>query len=631
MCGICGVLDRFGKSSKDQIYTDVKTMIRSMRHRGPDASGIYQDKGIALGATRLSVIDLSEAANQPMSDENEEYTLVFNGEIYNYLELRSQLKKRGVVFRTKSDTEVLLQLFKEKGVACLDDLRGMFAFAIFRKSTRTLFLARDKIGEKPLVYYMRDGLFIFASEIRSIVSLAKTDRTIDPVGIHLGFYYVLPPAPYSAFKYIRKLPPGTCLTISKDKVVQKRYFVLNVPPAKTYSADEAIENLRDKLDDTVRLLCRSDVSVGATLSGGMDSSSVVSSMARVFESFDTFFIGREGLGLDKERFAARMVSKQYGMKLHETYIGPEIIEHVHEVVKSYAEPFTSFVPLHAHILAKSIRGKSTVILSGNGGDEIFGGYPEHQTFLKYTKKLELWSRLRRMGLDQAVKFMPLKAVKASQKKYDELSRIPLPLLSAHIRFRPLKKILSSLYSRQMAVATAHVDPGHIMADAFQTCGASDILNGYMCQQLLASSQHGIVTIPDMSGMHHSLEFRSPFLDIEMISLAAELPWPLKIKRKYGDSGGKWIFRQAMKDRLPVQVTSLDKSGFGSFIPYPEWFLGKWRPFVKQRLLSKALRESEFFELSKVWEAMDMASKGHNTPLEPLWGIVTLSLWLEEFG
>jgi len=305
MCGISGILNLNERGMDFPTEREINGMTEALKHRGPDSAGIFIDGRIALGTARLAIIDLSPEANQPMVIGNGDYVVVFNGEIYNYLELRKELEREGILFFSQSDTEVALRLFIKKGIFCLSDLRAMFAFAIWRKSDQSLFLARDRIGEKPLVYFHHNGIFAFGSEIKALLTLSQISREIDPIGLHHGLRYVTTPAPYSAFKHIHKLRPASYMIVSQKGITTERYW------GGAFSTIDLIKDphdcaqeLKRCLDEPVKIMCRSDVPSGATDSAGLDSGVIAATMAKEIPSLDTFCISYQMDGPDKEFEAA---------------------------------------------------------------------------------------------------------------------------------------------------------------------------------------------------------------------------------------------------------------------------------------------------------------------------------------
>ncbi|MBU0728715.1 MAG: asparagine synthase (glutamine-hydrolyzing), partial [Proteobacteria bacterium] len=592
-----------------------------------DHQGVWIHGAVGLGTTRLAIIDPTERARQPMVSADGRFAITFNGEIYNYLELREELEQKGYTFRTTSDTEVLLALYITNGRDCLSRLRGMFSFAVWDDMKKRLFLARDRVGEKPLVYYHQNSIFAFASEIRALTALDCIPREVDLDGLHHGLHYLVCPAPYTPFKHIKKLKPGHCITIDSNGISDKRYWQPQFSDARMItSCEEACYEINRCLDETVDLLCRSDVPIGAQLSGGLDSSAVVASMMRKKRKVKTFCVSYDRHAADDEFRAARMVAEQYGTEHHELIFGEEQLASVNDIVKSFAEPFFSFVPMHAFAISEMIGRHCKVALTGSGGDELFGGYGIHRQLLAFNEK---WKKMRpffRAGLHHLVKKSPFSGLKRSAEKYARAGN----QVTADFRLGPIHSFWKNVYSDSFARGAGSACPAELLLQEYDSWGARDLNEGFLAQQLMVCSQHSIVDIPDIAGMAHSVEYRAPFLDVRMVELAMRIPASMKVNMSAGKAGGKWVVRQAMRDRLPAEIIDKHKSGFGSSIPYQQWFSTRWRSFVEERLSSEILADLGIFDRKKLNDHFNQACNNANGPHELLWGVASLSLWLEEF-
>jgi len=632
MCGICGIFDRFGRQKHwvaDE--TVIGNMTDTLGHRGPDWKGVHVDGPVALGNTRLAIIDLSQAGQQPMILADGDYVISLNGEIYNYLEIRKELEAQGLNFRSNSDTEVLLRLYMTRGRDCLQDLRGMFAFAIWDRPRKHLFLARDRAGEKPLVYTEHNGGFCFGSEIKSLLSLPGMPRKLDPEGLHFGFHHVNVPAPYSAFKNIRKLRPAECFLINERRILRQIYWQPRFRSAQRISdPKEAVFELNRCLDETVKIMSRSDVPIGATLSGGLDSSAVVAALCHNGIGIDTFCVSHGQQASDPEMAPARQVAQHLNTRHHELTFRADKLTTVQDVVRSFDEPMTTFVPLHAHRLADMIRRHVKVALTGNGGDELFGGYPDHQSLLRMDRKMRLWAQVESYCPRSVLEAIPLNWLQQSRDKFESLRQIPLSRIAATIRIQRIQSFFNDIYSPHMKSLAADCDVHRLWADQFEACQATSLLDGFLMQQLLVGSQHSIVDIPDISGMASALEYRSPFLDVHMMELAMRLPTKLKIRNRRGSVTDKWIMRRALKDRLPLNIINKQKAGFGSAIPYHRWALNEWSPYITKKLKSKALADSGLFDMHKLQGAYQAACMGARVPLDLIWGVAMTAEWLEAY-
>ena len=622
MCGICGILRTNGAAVEPRDVQGVRLMTERLRHRGPDGSGQYADELVALGAARLAIIDLSPKAQQPMVAADGDWAIVFNGEIYNYVELRQELEQSGVAFSSQSDTEVLLRLFMQRGPECLRELRGMLAFAVWDRRRRRLFLARDRAGEKPLVYSRQNGAFVFASEIQALLALPWIPREIDPVGIHYGLHYVSVPAPHSAFKNVRKLRPAEWLMVTPEGVESDIYWRPRYSGREMLrSRGECIEAINACLDDTVGLMARSDVPVGAMLSGGIDSSAVVASLAGCLPRFETFCIGY-GVAPEGGEFGpARVVADRFGTKHHALAFGAQDISALAAVVRAYAEPVAAFVPMHAHVLSARIGEHVKVALTGNGGDELYGGYDEHRRLLEMERRWRVRRFLDRCGIGKAARMLPLRGAGGQAS---------LGRWAAELRLGAAHDFCGAVYSPRMKALCRDCDPSDLYAEAFESFASPGVLDNFMFQQLALGSQHSLVDIPDISGMAHSLEYRSPFLDVRMIELAGRIPAGFKVAADRRGPGGKRILRDALRGRLPPEIVEMRKAGFGSSIPYARWMLTDWAEMVTAKLESQALQDADLFSAEALTAMLLAAQRARPVPLELLWGVVVLAQWLEEF-
>lgn len=606
-------------------------MRAKLKHRGPDDCGLFVQHPLVLGSTRLAIIDQSSAAAQPMVLHDGDYVIVFNGEIYNYIELRQELSREGVQFITNSDTEVLLRLYMARGLRCLEHLRGMFAFAIWDRHKRWLFLARDRVGEKPLVYFNSDNSFIFASEIRAILTAPEIPRTFDPLAIHYGLHFVCPPAPFSAFKHIRKLGPSEYMLVSTNHFTIEKYWFPRFRPGHMFQhPKEAADALTHCLDKTVKIMCRSDVPIGATLSGGLDSSAVAVSMKDNIENFKTFCVSHIQDGKDPEFSAAKTVAEKLSTHHHELIISEAHIAKISAIVASYGEPVASFVPLHAHALAEAIGTHIRVALTGNGGDELFGGYADHYLVRRFEKRFELWRRLEKLNVRGLKLGNLLMALDRFRKKYAGFDEIPSSYLAATLRFSGATRFCQEVYTKQMKSWICDHNPADLLAERFEAHGAPTAFDGLLFQQLLLGSQHSIVDIPDISGMDHSLEYRSPFLDVRMIDLAARIPANMKIKNMKKGAESKWILRKVLMGRVPPEITRKKKAGFGSAIPYHRWMLREWSSYIEGLLNSDVLNDSKMFDQKKLSLLYLQAQNGRKVSLEMLWGVAMIAQWLKTF-
>ncbi len=622
MCGICGIIN-FSERITDKALHEILTrrMLKRMRHRGPDHLDVYSDSMATLGVARLSILDRSAAGNQPMRSATRRYVQVFNGEIYNYRSLRQSLEAKGERFVSQSDTEVLLRLFETRGEACLDELRGMFAFAIWDPSSHSLFLARDRVGEKPLVYSYHDGCFAFASEIAALHELPWVSRKPNWEGIHYGLHYVHIPAPYSAFTDVSKLPPATSLLVDHKGLKFKRYWQLRF--GQRYGTDDrrkCCRDIREELDATTKLMRRSDVPVGTFLSGGLDSSAITASLARELKGFPTFRIGHPGPDSEWENDTAAMVASRYKTTHHNYQIGPDILDSLRKFVALHAEPTGTMVALDYYRLAREASRYVTVMLGGNGADEMFGGYD-----LNWMERIDRdrahWAKIGAFMQDRG-------AVPAALGMSDfvaqmrELDAVGPHLIYANRYTQRGRWFTAAVYTKKMAELTAQLDPARLLVDQYRAANTNMLFDATTYQMLNLTCQYSLVDHADMCCMASSIEVRSPFLDVRMMELAASIPPAWKLGRRGNNDFGKMILRQAMARRLPEAVRFGIKLGFGGTVPYGTWLHGEWNRLFER----DAIAATGLFDVQKIDHLVR-----NDLPRQPmlahmLFNLLTLSIW-----
>ena len=624
MCGICGTIHFHRPQHAEQAATDISLVLQAMRHRGPDASDHFVEGPAALGANRLAIVDRSQHGAQPMFSHCGNLVLVFNGEIYNSGELRRDLESRGETFLGHCDSEVLLALYAHYGRACVHRLRGMFAFAIWNRREQRLFMARDRVGEKPFVYHHGDGVFAFASEIRGLVSLPWMPRRVDAAALHLGLHFVHVPPPFSAFRDIRKLEPGCCMEFDRKGLRVDHYWTCRFQQQTGLcrSLQDCAKDVADCLDETTRLLCHGDVPVGAILSGGLDSGAVVSAIPKSMQEVPTFRISAGPQANPHEYLSAEKIARRYGTRHLEIALPDSQMLTGKELAAAYGEPIGDLVSLDAHRLALHVKCEATVALTGNGGDELFGGYPDHCLLRALDHVLAGQNKAE----DEAAEILP-----GEFQTREDLVRLPRGQVYAHLKYRPLDSLLHSLYLPSMRVASADCDPATLCQKVFDESGATTLFDGFMAQQLLLSSQYSLVDLTDVSGMSHSVEYRSPFLDVKMIELAMRIPAHFKAGVEGRGGTSKIVLREAMKTRLPPETMALgDKTGFGGTMPYKQWF---WKTFGEEfgrRLQSPALADSGLFDMKRIAELHLLGMCGETTHTDVLWHLANIAAWLEYY-
>ncbi|HUI07536.1 MAG TPA: asparagine synthase (glutamine-hydrolyzing) [Verrucomicrobiae bacterium] len=625
MCGICGIVDYEGgriAAAKDQVLQPV---LNALRHRGPDSCGTHFMPPAVLGATRLAILDLSERAAQPMNRPADSLTLVFNGEIYNYRELRSELESFGEEFKSGSDTEVVLALYARMGPACLRRLRGMFAFAVWDSKKQTLFLARDRVGEKPLVYYHDGDVFAFASEVPALLRLNWIPRRVDEVGLHLGLYYVHAPAPWTAFRDVRRLGPGCWMEVSRHGVRCEQYWSCRFDGAEQFrDLPTAAAAVARCLDETTELMSRSDVPLGATLSGGLDSGSVAASLAKTLGGFHTFRVSGGPATNPAEESASDRIALHCGTRHHQLLLPPVSVASFDDVVSVFGEPIATMVLVDVRHLAQQAKQFVTVALTGAGGDELFGGYPDHWVLRRLDRERSLRRRWR-------VRRHRTTRQSSGRVGRDEVLSLPPAQVFSALKFPPIGEFAERIYTPRMKEVAGQHDPAALCERAFIASGAENLVDGLLAQQLMLVSQYSLTSIIDAAGMQSALEFRSPFLDLKMIELAMRIPAHLKIGPSRSAQNRKLVLREAMRNRLPPEVVwAVGKTGLGGTIPYHQWLHSDPHGQFHRMLTSPALSDLGLFETRTLEELWLLSSLRPVVPIAWLWGVATIAAWLERY-
>jgi len=615
MCGIAGFV-RLDQAAQPSL---VRAMCDEIRHRGPDDEGVHVDGGCGIGMRRLAIIDLS-TGHQPMSNEDGSVWIVFNGEIYEYQELRRDLMARGHHFRTASDTETIIHLYEEEGVEGLKRLRGMFAFAIWDVRKGRLLLARDRFGKKPLYYAVLPGGIYFGSEI-SCLRQAGVPLDTDHEALRLYFQFNYIPDPLTAYRAIRRIPAGGWLTYERGKVEQGRYWRMPVaaaqPPAGL-THEAAVKAVREKFDEAVRIRMIADVPLGAFLSGGIDSSSVVASMAlQSPEPIRTFSIGFEESRFNELPYA-RMVAEKYKTEHHEIVVRPDSIAIIRKFVKHFGEPFADSSAIPTFIVSEFAARHVKVALSGDGGDELFGGYTSLQK-VQRLRKLDRIPKAARSMLSWISAQMPYSAYgknllymigrSNALDRYFSFNYSPY-----HMRSRLLRP---AWMMTAEAGFLARVLPDYILPDSAGT------LSQVMHWEASANLTGDMLVKVDRMSMANSLEVRSPLLDHELAELAATIPHEWKI----AEGQGKQILLDAVGDRLPPGLLNRPKQGFG--VPLVDWFRGELRDFLRDNVTSAAFLDRGLVSPEFLHTLLDEHDSGRRDNSAWLWSLLVLSLWFQE--
>ena len=616
MCGIAGFYRNQGTAPGGL----VKAMCDAIRHRGPDDEGFHVDGGCAIGMRRLSIIDLS-TGHQPMANEDGSVWIVFNGEIYSYKELREDLERRGHRFRTTSDTETIVHLYEEYGTEAFARLRGMFALAIWDAGRGRLVLARDRFGKKPLYYAARPEGIYFASEL-SCLRQTEIPLEPDPEALRLYFQFNYIPDPYSAYRAVRRLAAGSWLTYERTGAVSTgRYWQAPVPAARNEGGrtrEETAAEIRRKFDEAVRIRMIADVPLGAFLSGGIDSSSVVASMAlQSTAPVRTFSIGFEESGYNELPFAA-MVAKQYGTDHHEIVVRPDSASLVQRLVEHFGEPFGDSSAIPTYIVSEFAARYVKVALSGDGGDELFGGY---RSFLAVSKwgGLDRIPQLARRLLDRAARWLPYSAY---GKNYLRMISRPTAL-ERYFEFNYAPYFMRSrlLEPEWMLPAEAGFLRQALGANLLPE--GADIVTQAMYFESTANLTGDMLVKVDRMSMANSLEVRCPLLDHELAGLAASVPHAWKIS----PDGGKRILLEAVGDRLPAALLTREKMGFG--VPLATWFRKELREMLWDHLTSARFRGRGIAVDEFVRRLLAEHQSGRRDNSHWLWSLLMLELWFQK--
>jgi asparagine synthase (glutamine-hydrolysing) len=616
MCGIAGVLRLDGAPADAAV---VRRMTDILTHRGPDGDGFYVNGPIGLGHRRLAIIDLS-GGRQPMASADGAVWITYNGEIYNYRELRGELSALGVNLRSTSDTEVILAAYEAWGVGCLRRLRGMFAFAIWDARRRQIFMARDRVGIKPLVYAWDGRCLRFASEIKALLEDPAVSRELDWVAVrdYLTHHYVS--APRTIFRGIQKLPPASYLLCSLDagEPKVKSYWDLNMAPDAKVSENEWTEQLEYLLKEAVRLHMVSDVPVGAFLSGGIDSSSVVACMAHASGGpVKTFSIGFDEENFDELRYA-RLVAKRYGTDHFEMIVKPDVMSVLPRLAWQFDEPFADASAVPTYCVAKITREHVTVALSGDGGDENFAGYR------RYAEALNLHRRIDRTP---AALVKPALRWAAAHRRPGTWGREFMALLG----MSPLDR-----YYRMMTYQSAETLAALLTPDAIanvgldmRSAGFGQLAAGAGTDDYVSMLQYidihhylpgDILTKVDRTSMLTSLEARVPLLDHVLMEHAARMPSDVKLR----DGRGKHVLKEAMRPHLPGEVLDRRKMGFG--VPLATWFRTDLKDFACDLLSDHRTRERGILRPDTVNHLLDVHISGGRDYSSQLWSLICLELW-----
>ena len=623
MCGIDGIL--YYDTRRPVSERLIERMNQVLNHRGPDDSGVWVKVNIGLGQARLSIIDLSPLGHQPMCNEDGTVWITFNGEIYNYLELRDELLKKGHQFRSRTDSETIIHLWEEMGPACVERLRGMFAIALWDDRQKLLFLARDRVGKKPLFYADLPDRFIFGSEIKAILQDEEFEVKPDFEAINYYLTYQSVPAPYSAFQGVKKLPPAHVLLVKDSKVTTRRYWDLSYRHKRHVTGEAAERDLQheiiDRLREAVRIRLMSDVPLGAFLSGGIDSSIVVALMAGLMDQpVKTFSIGFEEDEYNELPYA-RMVAQQYHTDHREFIVKPDAQAIFPELVWHYNEPFADSSAIPTYYVSKLAREFVTVVLTGDGGDENFAGYPRYQNTGDYTLQSKYPSWISRAFFN----YSKLRHFQVrGYRNWDDVRRL-MDLTQQRLLYYQRITHFSEYYQKDLYTSqftkslngNLSVD---FMLDKYRQSDATNFLDSTLYLDFNLYLPDTLMTKTDIAGMAHSLEARMPILDHLFMEFVATIPPELKLKNGVIS---KYIFKRAVEPYLPYDVVYRTKMGFG--VPIDHWFRHELKEMTYDLLLSERAIQRGYFNRNYVKSLLDRHQAGENWQYL-IWNLLMLEMW-----
>jgi asparagine synthase (glutamine-hydrolysing) len=630
MCGISGKLQFDSTQPVDACL--IRRMNRVLRHRGPDDEGVYVDGNIGLGQARLAIIDLSPLGNQPMPNEDKTIWITYNGEIYNFLELRPGLERKGHRFSSNTDTEVIVHLYEEYGVECVKHLRGMFAFAIWDSNRQRLFLARDRLGQKPLVYTIVDNSLIFASEIKAVLQDPGVRRQTDLQAIHYYLTYGHVPSPMTSFDGIKKLAPAHILVWEKGNLQIERYWDLRYVPKTTLSEADCQERILELLREATKIRLISDVPLGAFLSGGIDSSSVVAMMTQVAsEPVRTYSIGFEEEDFDELHYA-RLIADKFGTDHHEFLVKPDALTVLPKLVWHYNEPYADASAVPTYYVSKITREHVTVALNGDGGDESFAGYPRY---------------LKRRNVDLIADSLGMLPGGMRRAIQDILTRFDSEWVSRNLILRRLQWMLDAadtaperrygrfmtkfhteiqqqLYTADFRQAVAGIDPAELLATLYRRADAPDYVDKTLYVDVMAYLPDDLLVKVDIASMAVSLEARSPYLDHYLVEFAASLPSTYKLR----GSTTKYLLKKSLEKVLPAEVLYRTKMGFG--VPISRWLRHELKDYARDVLLEKVAVQRGYFDPAYVRALLDDHVSGRADHSTRIWTLLNLELWHRMF-
>ncbi len=627
MCGICGKV-YFNPHHKAE-RPIIEAMASVLKHRGPDDQGVYIDGPAGIGHQRLSIIDISPAGHQPMSNEDGSIWIVFNGEIYNFEELRAELQAKGHIFTSQTDTETIIHLYEEKDTDCLDSLRGMFAFAIWDVKKQRLLLARDRVGKKPLVYAVTGEAIIFGSEIKAILQDPSVPVEVDYEALHHYLTYQYVPSPWTIFKAIRKLPPAHSLIVQHGTIAMRKYWHLS------YRHKLIFPHLRDYIDqfralftEAVKIRLRSDVPLGAFLSGGIDSSATVAVMSQLTNRpIKTFSIGFHESEYNEIPFAA-VVAKKFNTEHTEFIVKPDAVRILPKLVWHYNEPFADSSAIPTYYVAQLTRQHVTVALNGDGGDESFAGYERYIA----DKLASYYEKVPPLVREHIIKkFLACIPHQENRRSFFRRLKRFVNGISEQPERRYVRWICgfdnemkNDLYTPAFADKVAAIDSIDLIVNWYHKADGDRFLDRTLFVDVMTYLPDDLLVKVDIAAMAHSLEARSPFLDHKLMEFAAALPPHYKLN----GIQSKYLLKKAFATELPDTILTRKKMGFG--VPIDRWLRTELKDAACQILLDKRSIERGLFKEQAVRMLIDEHLSKRADHSYRIWTLLFLELWFRMF-
>ena len=628
MCGICGIVDYRTNSPVEE--TVLKKMCTDMIHRGPDDEGIFiknDSPSVGLGHRRLSIIDLYRAGHQPMANEDGRIWLVFNGEIYNYKELRGRLVDKGHIFKSNADSEVIIHLYEDYGKDCVKYLRGFFAFAVWDETKKLLLLARDRVGKKPLIYYHDEKNLCFASEFFALFAngLVKKEINYEAIHYYLTFGYI--PAPLTIYENVFKLPPAHLLILEEREITLEQYWRLDYSNKINISEHDAAEEILRLIKEAVKIRLYSDVPLGAFLSGGIDSSTVVALMSQLSGAkVKTFSIGFKEQDYSELEYA-RTIAKRFNTEHNEFIVEPKALEILPSLVEHYGEPYADSSCIPTYYVARETRKYVTVALNGDGGDELFAGYERYQAML-ISEVYQKFPNFTKNIISNLFRNLPDST--NSKNRLRKIRRffeaVNLARNQRYLRWVGIfsDDLRDSLYSEDFKKKIQGNDPLNWLLPYLNHPNGLGLLDRLLMTDTNTYLPNDLLVKVDIASMANSLEGRSPFLDHRLMEFVARLPSEYKMKRFIK----KYILKKAIKGLVPEKNVHRRKMGFG--VPAGEWFRSDLKELLFETVLSDKFFNRGYFNSEAVRTMVYKHINGQKDYALKIWALLMLELWHKRF-